>query len=248
MTRWLSFFIAGVVYSFFVPVLMAQVVTLGGTQALESVVVVGTKDPDVAPYKKAFAFIQKFEALAEKDKIYLRFFMQHRDKGIDPRSVRIVVEGSNTHIPVRVEPDGTIDMPVSQAAADDNADVVTNQKLDTFNYYYGPAIKIPNELTFRYRELMDGMVQSTAAMKKLWSVFFPAFKGVTLRYAIARNQFLTIVSSSRGQLQVDIVNDRKAIPLEFDRVLYDENPMVSLSEKPMRILPYNVSDPSGKDY
>lgn len=76
-------------------------------------------------------------------------------------------------------------------------------------------------------------------MKKFWFFLFPSFIGASLRYPEAGEQYL-VIHSQKGDQRVDIDASRKVIALELDSALYDENPMVTVSEKPLKILPFNV--------
>lgn len=206
----------------------------------QTIVVATVKDPDMMPYSEAFERMKKFESLPEKDKVYLRFFAVLKSDTVKVSDVRIRLDGDGVQLPVPVKSDGTLDLPYSEAAYKEKAEILTNQKAGTMKIYYGPGIKVPETTAFRYRDLMDGVTQSTAMMKSFWNFLFPSFVGASLRYHQANGQYLTI-NSKNGIQKIQINESKKSIPVEYDRWLYEENPMVTVSEKPEKIFPFNLS-------
>lgn len=210
---------------------------------MSTVTVKGIKDRDTMPYSILYKQMLDFKNLKENDKIYLRFFFEIK-KGFPTKFGDLVVsvDGGDLHLPATVEDDGTVNLPVSQAAFDANAEILTNQGGGSLKVFYGPGIKIPAENTFRYSEIMDGVKQSTSMMRKFWHFFFPSFLGASVRYADAHGQSLTIKAKGGDETLV-VDASRKSIVLPYDPVLYRENPMVIVSERPQKILPYNTAPP-----
>lgn len=79
-------------------------------------------------------------------------------------------------------------------------------------------------------------------MKKFWSFLFPSFKGAALRYEDAHGQ-TAVIHSKSGDKNLVIFPDHKSIALELDSDLFDENPLVTVSERPLKISPFNVALP-----
>jgi len=205
---------------------------------MQTVVVTLTKDPDLLPYTKIYEKMQEFETIKERDKIYLRFFAAPKgDAELSKLKMSLASGGAN--MPIDIEPDGTIQFPVPAPGDVANAAVLTNQR-GNFKIHYGPGIKVPESESFRYRDVMDGVKQSTTMMKKFWSFLFPSFKGAGLRYAEANGQY-AIIHARQGDIKIDVVPARKSIPLELDSSLYEENPLVTVSQRPVKISPFNVS-------
>ncbi|MES2316549.1 MAG: hypothetical protein V4631_03565 [Pseudomonadota bacterium] len=206
---------------------------------MQVVVVKQRKDPDMISYADVHEKMKKFNALTSRDRIHLRFFAVAKgDAKMADLKLTLEWPGATKVLPV--EADGTIEIPMSEQAVADKADIFTNQKIGAFVIHYGPGINVPATTSFRYREVMDGVKQSTSMMKKFWNFLFPSFKGASLRYGAANGQFL-VIQSSKGEQRIAIDTARKAIPLELDSDLYDENPVVTVSEKPLKISPFNVS-------
>lgn len=205
---------------------------------MQTVVVRQIKDPDMMAYSYVFEKMQDFEKLKEKDKIFLRFFaVPIGDAQLS--KLRLTLEGPERSEELKVEPDGTIEFPFSEQAYATKAEVMTNQKLGAFKVHYGPGIKVPASTTFKYRDVMDGVKQSTTMMKKFWNFLFPSFKGASLRYATAEGQY-AIIQSAQGERRIEINPDKKSIAIELDSSLYEENPTVTVSQKPDKISPFNV--------
>lgn len=214
------------------------------TQEMQTVIIKKLKDPDMMSYAYVFEKMAAFQKLKQQDKIFLRFFAVPKG-GVKLSDVQMSLEGEGISVPLAMEPDGTIDLPRSQDAYDKKADVLTNQKPGSLKVHYGPGIKVPESQAFKYRDIMDGVKQSTAMMKEFWSFFFPSFKGASLRYAAPEGQYLLIRSAS-GEKRVNIDPQRKSIPVELDSDLYDENPDVWVSHQPLKISPFNVTPPKAR--
>jgi len=196
------------------------------------------KDPDIMPYSKVYEYMKKFDTIEPNDKIYLRFVVSPKgDARIS--DLKLTVEEGVNNLPVEIEPDGTSHFPISEAAYAAKSSIYTNQKAGRYKFNYSPGIVVPETTSFRYRDVMDGVKQSSAMMKKFWFFLFPSFVGASLRYPEVQGQYL-VIHSQKGDQKVDIDLSRKVIALELDAALYDENPMVTVSEKPFKILPFNV--------
>lgn len=212
----------------------------------ETVIVKGIRDPEMIDYKSVVKRMKQFDALRETDKIYLRFFMVPKAKDANISDFRVRLEGKEFEMSVPVEADGTVRLPFSEQALAAEAEVVTNQKAGTLDIYYGPGIKVPEGLSFKYRDVMDGVKQSTSMMKKFWTFLFPSFKGASLRYTKADGQFM-IIHAKAGEDKRTIDLARKSIALELDSDLYEENPQITVSERPAKIAPYNVAPDKPKN-
>lgn len=205
---------------------------------MQTVEIKQIKDPDMMPYSKVYEYMKEFETVKPHDKIYLRFVVAPKgDAKIS--DLKLTVEEGVNNLPVEIEPDGTVHFPKSEVAYAAKSSIYTNQKAGRYKINYGPGIVVPEETSFRYRDLMDGVKQSSAMMKKFWFFLFPSFIGASLRYPEAKEQYL-VIHSHKGDQKVDIEASRKVIALELDSALYDENPVVTVSEKPFKILPFNV--------
>jgi hypothetical protein len=224
----------------------AQESKIASSEQVETVLVNGVKDPALMSYVDVIELRQEFDALKNKDKIFLRFYAEMKSKESRISDLKVHLEGENINQPVTVEYDGTLDLPVIDATASKNADIITNQKTGTLKIYYAPGIKVPEGTSFTYREVMDGIEQSTAMMKKFWNFLFPSFHGVSLRYINVDGQF-AIIHSKSGDKKISIDQTRKSIALEYDAALYEENPIVTVSEKPVKISPVNVGARKQRD-
>lgn len=206
------------------------------------VVISEIKDRDTMPYSDAFERMQAFNGLKDSDKIYLRFFVEVKKSAKKMSDVKITLDGQDLHQSVALDDDGTLGLPVSREAVDAKAEIMSNQGGGTVKIYYGPGIKVPEGTVFKYRDIMDGVKQSSGMMKKFWSFLYPSFKGASLRYADARDQYV-VIQKKDGDEKIVIDPDRKSIVLELDSVLYRDNPTVLVSERPKKILPFNVAPP-----
>jgi hypothetical protein len=217
-----------------------------GALEVDRIEVTGIKDPDAMPYSKAFDAIKKFKKIGPLRYASLKFFFKTDDASFDFRALKLHLSSDSMALSIPIGSDGVFEMPFSEKAMTENGELYLNQKPGKMKGFYGPFINIPESSTFTYRELMDGVTESTKIMKKMYGFFFPSFLGASLRYSKLESQSLEI-RSSRGTERIVIGAERKSISLDFDRSLYEENPSVWISHKPIRIVPFNVAQPKAND-
>jgi hypothetical protein len=119
--------------------------TPGGDQ-LAAVEVTGTKNPDLQRYRSMAGGLDAFdEHLSLAPNATLKARLSRRsdvwgDKGnVDGLTLRLV--GNDTSIPIPIAVDGTFILPRSQAAYDEDADLVVNQKKLTVRWF--PDVRTP---------------------------------------------------------------------------------------------------------
>ena len=205
---------------------------------LDNVDVRGSKDLDSIAYADEYKVIRKAAALTGLDKVELRFFLRSKRKDIDLKDVRLHLTGSTVDQDVPVAPDGFFTLPILPAAAEEKALVVSNMPSGSLQLFYGPEILGGGTRAVHYRDLMDGMAQSTKMMKALWGFFFPSFVGVSVRFD-QPDAFLTFGSPAAPH-RIAAENGDTFIILDYDEGLYKENPEISFSTPPSRIVPVNV--------
>lgn len=205
---------------------------------LDSITVTGSKDLDTIPYAEEYKVIQKAAALDQLDKVQLRFFLRAKSKDLDLGTVRIHLIGDtiNQNIPVSV--DGVFALPELPAAAAEGALVVSNKPSGSLQLFYGPEIRIGSPEAMHYRDLIDGMSQSTKMMKSLWGFFFPSFVAVSIRFD-AVDQYLAI-GPPASQTRISALAGDRFVVIDEDKRLYELNPEVRFSTAPTRIVAVNV--------
>jgi len=100
----------------------------GQEEAIQVVEVNGVKNPELKPYRQMLKGLDAFEKNHQMaPDAPLKFQLVSSGKELAFSAVTLVISGSNTNVPVPVSTDGTFTLPRNQAAADDNADLMSNQ-------------------------------------------------------------------------------------------------------------------------
>jgi hypothetical protein len=110
--------------------------------ALQSIEVRDARDPYLRPYRnmlKGVTAFEKYHRHASQGE--LRFILRLSAPGSSMKDVTLRIAGPNITIPVPIAEDGTFALPINQAAAADNADMLLNQKKETMRWR--PYIRSP---------------------------------------------------------------------------------------------------------
>jgi hypothetical protein len=120
----------------------AAVAPAARTASLQTVYIVGSRDPDWKTYRAYLAGMRQWE---QKQSLAphapLRFTLRPQSPQARLEGVRLRIEGEHTGIDVPLAPDGSFTLPVSQAAADDGASLQLNRKRGL--YRWRPDIHSP---------------------------------------------------------------------------------------------------------
>lgn len=96
----------------------------------------GLRHPELRPYKRMLEGIQAFERNHQRAPgAALRFKLTRVDGTPPPAGTTLQIKGDHTAIPVAVADDGGFTLPVSNEAAGDGADLVSNQKTSTLRWH-----------------------------------------------------------------------------------------------------------------
>lgn len=108
--------------------------------ATPEVVVDGTRHPELKPYRVMSAGLDAFDEhrkLAPDAALKFRLLQADVMLGVSQKwdGVTLRVAGDQLSIPLPLEADGTFTLPRSQAAYDEDADLVVNRKKSTISFY-----------------------------------------------------------------------------------------------------------------
>lgn len=119
----------------------ASSTTSEAPQVLE---VSGVKDPDWKPYRRMLKGLDAFDEFHQQlaPLADLRFVLRPNGAKISFADVTLRIAGPTTSIAIPVAADGTFVIPRSQAAADDNAEMVVNKKKNLLRWR--PEIHTPH--------------------------------------------------------------------------------------------------------
>jgi hypothetical protein len=88
------------------------------------------KDPGLMPYRKAYDIISRVNAAAQ-GKVELRLKVLSTAKHEPLPDLEVRLSGTRDFGAIGIQPDGTLDFPMDEDAAKDDADLISNQKKGT---------------------------------------------------------------------------------------------------------------------
>lgn len=110
---------------------------------LATVEVSGIRDPEWRPYRTMLKGLNAFDAKHQlAPSAELRFVLRPQGAKDSIKGIEMRLTGHETSIAVPVAEDGTFVLPRSQAAADENAEIVLNRRKDAMRWR--PHIRSPN--------------------------------------------------------------------------------------------------------
>jgi hypothetical protein len=132
---------------------------------MQEVVVAGIKNPELKPYRIMSAGLDAFDEYRKHaPEATLRFRLNKRgQRGPDTNwdDVKLRLVGSETSIPVAIAGDGRFELPRSQEAYDDEADLILNKKKSTIGFT--PEVRTPG-LARNTRRLGDYRLECQVLM------------------------------------------------------------------------------------
>lgn len=188
-------------------------------------------------YKKLVETVKldKFYAVpaAERDKLKLYVTITPQNKSIAPADVKLSVVHAGGRQALPLDSRGRVQLvPNAQWLAED-ARIWTNQaKGEKAGIGFSLDAVVPDKAQWRYAELMGSVPQSNTVIGKVagaFSLFVPTMKVVILKFAQPAQ--LTIQGKAGEQRYT--TDGKHAIRLKFDQALLKENPLMTVSERPL---------------
>ena len=143
-------------------------------EKVERIEVVGKGANGLFSYAKAYGYMTKFAALANKSKIDLAIYLFPNDGvRLKPSEVRINLQGDTVVAKVGLDSDWRLRIPINKAALDEGADFVVNQDLRNFHRPVRIEILPPTQATTPLRYYFDALDEVLTAERKLLTIFMP---------------------------------------------------------------------------
>jgi hypothetical protein len=188
------------------------------------------------PYRKLVETVRldKFYALPEnaRDKVTLFATIKPENEHLKPADLALTVLHGGEKQALPVTADGKIFMvPNAKWLAQDAVIWINQPKDEKIGIGFGIQAVIPSGTHWRYASLMGSVKQSTALIKSqagMFSVFTPKIKSVVLRFA--KPAQLRI--QAKGGVRMMVSDAKGDIWLKPDAGLMQENPLMTLSERP----------------
>ena len=158
--------------------------------------------------------------------------------GVEPRDVTLIIQAKKGSIKVELDPDGEIrSFPMNDELLKENPFILTNQPKGTSELNVSIGIVVQNSLTYSYRQLHDLLEQANAEIMKQGGTPSPvAPKVKALLFQFEKPDKATLTIAAKGGPQILTANDETGIRLTMDNNLVSEDPKLTVSEKPRRII------------
>jgi hypothetical protein len=156
--------------------------------------------------------------------------------------IRLTIQSaSRGAIPVQINTNGQVlNFPHDKALRRENPRIIANQPEGTLSMTLSFELAMPDDLTFRYNRLADGVTEANKAIKSMvgmWSLLVPKMNGVIFYFPKA-GAGKAKVEIMRAEGAKEYTADKNSmIEFKLERKLLAENPEVKISERPRHILP-----------
>lgn len=152
---------------------------------MPSVEVRHIKNPGLMPYRGAYDTIGRVQAAADgKVEFRLRILSSSNHEPVPDLEVRLT--GSRDFGAVKIEPDGTLDFPMNEDAAKDDADLISNQKKSALEIRatFVPIFKPDAPLT--YADIQAAIAAARRVRNEIlpwyWRLITPTIGAVSVCY------------------------------------------------------------------
>jgi len=191
------------------------------------------------PYDKLDELCQKLEQV-DATKLFTSAQVLSKDKNVKPSQIKLVIKSAGGDIPLRVSADGYIgDFPRAEALRKENPPIESNQPKGSLRLNIGVELTVPATNTFPYARLLDGIVEAIKFMKAQAGGPAPAedpvIKAVILLFPKSAGRAATVEVGTGAAKRVMTADATGQVRLLMKPTLAGENPMLKVSERPLRI-------------
>jgi hypothetical protein len=195
----------------------------------------------VIPYKMVDDLCQMADGV-DQTKLVVQVFVSSKNNAVHPSDISLAIQSAaKGTIPVQVRTDGQLlNFPHQKELRRENPSVIANQPKGTLNLSLNVRLAIPDDPTFYYSRLGDGVAEANKAIKAqagMLSLLAPKAQGVIF--------FFPKSGAGKAKVEIASVAGRKEytadqngqIKLKLEKKLLAENPEVKVSEKLQAIIP-----------
>jgi RNA polymerase sigma factor (sigma-70 family) len=202
--------------------------------------------PDYRQLDDAFQLIQS----VDQSKFVVRIFITSRNRAVRPADIRLTIQSAvEGPLPVQLGTNGQLlDVPHDSILRRENPPLVFNQPKGSLNLSFNYYLPVPRGLVFHYNWLGDGIAEVNKAIATANGMIKASYAGqIPLFKLNVQGVFFVFPRASAGKAMIDIYEQsgRKeytagrngVILLKLDPALLEENPEISISEKPRYVVP-----------
>ncbi len=195
----------------------------------------------VFSYKRMHDLVSQFDDLQSDRRDRLGFHLMLRTRLVDdaPPTITAHILRGQGQIPIEIDSNGIVTMPMSPVLRSEEVLVVTNQPEGSLQLGLAIVIERPSGRRFEYVDVAEAVEQVNYAMQSKARVAakrVPKAVGLTFKFTPGDSVQLT-VDSAADALQMT-ADERGTINLPYDESLLEENPRVSISSTPLIVYPW----------
>jgi hypothetical protein len=178
----------------------------------------------------------------DQTKFEARVIVFSTNSAVHRSDIRLTIQSTNRGaIPLQISTNGQVlNFPHDKELLRENPPIIANQPAGTLSLTVKFELAIPEDLTFRYSRLGDGLAEANKMMKSMvgmWSLLVPKMNGVIFYFPKASAGKAKIEIMRAEGVKEYTADTNSMIEFKIERKLLTENPEVKVSEKPRHILP-----------
>jgi Protein of unknown function (DUF2987) len=206
-------------------------------QVLEQVIVKIPKNAAVMPYDAVYERLKRF-ADSKLDRIKLEIKVHPKDSAISQSDIRVSLANDTQSIPIKIEADGRIELPLRPDFYKTGAEFMANQPKGTLETSVHIAPTWAGGKEVPYAEIEESVRQFQVAGRDVlgwlgYMLFFPSVHSIDIpvTYKTPNGQRLDIVKDGRV-IQTFKADDKGLLKFRLDRRWSDWQPTLVFSEAP----------------
>jgi len=204
---------------------------VGRIERVDPLEVKRLRDPALIPYKDAYEMLSKFEKSGKYPGLELKVTVESRNKAVKPADITLRLVGDTLDLPIPVDANGRVAIPVLPEALADNAEIISNQPKKSLNARINIVGRLAPAQHYDYRELMTMVTQSEQVIREFvpwylrWLV--PALSAVQFTFPDGVAAEVTLRFADRSETLAPFEPGK--VLVRFSKVWMESDPEVLLS-------------------
>ena len=215
-------------------------VRLAAAVCLSGAMTVLAQTNAVIPYQTVDRLCE-IAAETDQTKLVVRVLITSNNQAVRAADITATIQSASGSIPLEIGEGGRIlNFPHTKELGRENPPIIANQPKGTLNLILTGQLAMPDSLSFRYARLGEGVAEANRMIKSQagwFSLLAPKAQGVGFFFPKASaGQAKIKILSATGPKEFT-ADEHGLIQFKLEKSLLVENPEVTLSEKPMRVMP-----------
>jgi hypothetical protein len=208
-------------------------------QRIDEVIVKNPKNAAVLSYDTVYERLLRFRE-SKLDRVAFKVKVTPKNPNVQQSDIRVALVNDEKSLPVKVDLDGSVELPLREEFYKTNAELISNQPKGSLNVGVNINITWSGGREIAYAEVEETVRQLQWAGKDLlgwfgYMLFFPSITSVDIpvQYKAANGQRLDIVRDGRV-IQTFSADEKGLLKFRLDRRWSDWQPTLVFSEVPPR--------------